>query len=162
MTSTNNTDETMAYWEARNAEHSAKVVAATISKWTHDNTKTCDHCNNKGHIIENCYKLECEKQDAQQILNDTQCEQCKEYGHVKTTCPKMPDSPTTQTRKYNLDIHGGVYQGKKHYGGDFEGANDYLQEQLDKKHDLMTPEEYKAHLEEIEYLDDDYMWSRFG
>lgn len=161
MTSTNNTDETMAYWEARNAEHSAKVVAATISKWTHDNTKTCDHCNNKGHIIENCYKLECEKQDAQQILNDTQCEQCKEYGHVKTACPKIPDSPTTQTRKYNLYTHGGVYQGKKFYGGDFEGANDYLQEQLDKKHDLMTPEEYKDHLEEIEYLDDDYMWSRF-
>ena len=161
MTSTNNTDKTMAYWEARNAEHSAKTIAATISKWAHDNTKTCDHCNHQGHAIENCYKLYCEEQEAQQILNDTQCEQCKEYGHAKATCPLIPDSPTTQTRKYNLYIHGGVYQGKKHYGGDFEGGSDYLQDQIKKKHDLMTPEEYKEHMEEIEYLDDDYMWSRF-
>jgi hypothetical protein len=30
---TNEINEIMAYWDARNAEHSAKVVAATISKW---------------------------------------------------------------------------------------------------------------------------------
>lgn len=165
MTSTNNTadkiNETMAYWEARNAEHSAKVVAATISKWTQDNTKICDHCNNKGHAIENCYKLECEKQEAQQILNDTQCEQCKEFGHAKATCPLIPDSPTTKTRKYNLYIHGGVYQGKKHYGGDHQGGAEYLSDQQNKKYALMTPEEYKEFMEEVADLDDDYMWSRF-
>jgi hypothetical protein len=128
---------------------------ATTSKWTQDNTKTCDHCNNKGHVIENCYKLECEKQAAQQ------CEQCKEYGHAKAKCPKTPDSPRTQSIKYDLYIHGGIYQGKKHYGGDYQGGAEYLSEQINLKVDLMTPEEYEKYKEEISDLDDDYIWSCF-
>lgn len=125
-----------------------------------DEIKTNTICRNTGCIIENSYKLECEKQEAQQILNDTQCEQCKEYGHTKANCPKTPDSPTTTTRKYNLYIHGGIYQGKRYYEDDFEGGVNYLQDQMDKKYALMTPEELKAKQEEIEYLDDDYMWNR--
>jgi len=147
MTSTNNTDEIMAYRGTRNA--------GTISKWTQDNTKTCDHCNNKGHIIENCYKLECEKQAMQQ------CEQCKEYGHVKSKCPKTPDSPRTKSIKYDLYINGGIYQGKKHYGGDYQGGAEYLSEQINLKVDLMTPEEYEKYKEEVCDLDDDYVWSCF-
>lgn len=145
MTSTN-TDETMAN---------------TVSRWAHDNTKTCDHCNHRGHSIENCYKLYCEEQNAQQILNNTHCEQCKEHGHVKAMCHLIPDSPTTKTRKYNLYIHGGDYQGRHYYGGDFQGAAEYLQDEQNKKYALMTPKEYEEHLEKLDYLDDDYMCRHF-
>jgi hypothetical protein len=153
MTSTNTADETYAtisYWDAKNAEHSAKSIAETNRKWTRDNSKTCAHCKNQGHIIENCYKLDCETQNAQQILNDTQCEQCKEYGHIKTTCPRTPDSPRTKDIKYNLYIDGGYYQGVRYYEGDFQGGAEYLQDEINKKYALMTQEEYEEHLDEFD------------
>jgi len=77
------------------------------------------------------------------------CEQCKECGHVKTKCPKTPDSPITKDRKYNLYIYGGVYEGKRYYGEDYQGGAEYLQDQLNKKYALMNPEEYKEHMEEV-------------
>ena len=150
MTSTNNTEITNSYWDAKNAASSAKSIAETIKKWTRDNTKTCDHCKNQGHIIENCYKLDCERQDAQQILNDTQCDHCKKHGHVKAKCPRTPDSPTTKEIKYNLYIDGGYYQGVKYYEGDFQGGVEYLQDELNKRYALMTQEEYEEHLDEFD------------
>ena len=74
---------------------------------------------------------------------------------------RIPDSPRTKSRKYDLYIHGGIYQGKKHYGGDYQGGAEYLSEQINLKVDLMTPEEYEKYKEEIRDLDDDYVWSSF-
>jgi hypothetical protein len=85
----------------------------------------------------------------------------KECSKVNTKCPKTPDSPRTHSRKYDLYINGGIYQGKKHYGGDYQGGAEYLSEQINLKVDLMTPEEYKKYKEEIRDLDDDYIWSCF-
>jgi hypothetical protein len=118
-------------------KEAAKTSNNTVSRWAHDCTKRCVHCSHQGHTIENCYKLYCEEQNAQQILNDTLCEQCKEHGHVKAMCPNTPDSPTTMGRKYNLYIHD----------EDFQGATEYIQDELNKKCALMTPEEYKEYLE---------------
>ena len=74
---------------------------------------------------------------------------------------RIPDSPRTQSIKYDLYIHGGIYQGKKHYGGDYHGGAEYLSEQINLKVDLMTPKEYEKYKEEISDLDDDYVWSSF-
>jgi hypothetical protein len=71
-------------------------------------------------------------------------------GHIKKRCPLIPDSPTTKTKKYNLYIHGGVYQGIRYYEEDYQGAAEYLQDQLNKKYALMTPEELKEHFEDID------------
>jgi hypothetical protein len=91
----------------------------------------------------------------------------KEAQPIITECVKVidrnrtPDSPTTKTRKYNLYIHGGIYQGKKHYGGDYQGGAEYLSDQINITNDLKTPEEYEKYKEEIRDLDDDYIWSCF-
>jgi hypothetical protein len=93
-----------------------------------------------------------EKEEAQPII--TEC--AKEIDRNR-----VPDSPRTKVRKYDLYINGGEYQGKKYYGGDYQGGAEYLSEQLNKKIELMTPEEYEKYMEEIRDLDDDYVWSRF-
>ena len=93
-----------------------------------------------------------EKEDAHPII--TEC--VKEIDRNR-----VPDSPRTQSIKYDLYINGGEYQGKKYYGGDYQGGAEYLSEQLNKKIELMTPEEYKKYKEDIRDLDDDYVWSCF-
>jgi hypothetical protein len=85
----------------------------------------------------------------------------KECNKDKIKCPLTPDSPRTKSIKYDLYIHGGVYQGKKYYGGDHQGGFDYLEAQLNKKIELMTPKEYEEYMEEIRDLDDDYVWRCF-
>ena len=91
----------------------------------------------------------------------------KEAQPIITECVKeidrsrIPDSPRTQSIKYDLYINGGEYQGKKYYGGDHQGGFEYLSDQLNKKIELMTPEEYEKYKENIRDLDDDYVWSRF-
>jgi len=51
----------------------------------------------------------------------------------------LPDSPRTKSRKYQ------EYTDKE----DYQGAAEYLQDQLNKKYALMTPEELEAHFEDI-------------
>jgi len=94
-------------------------------------------------------------------VGENECQQCKKIGHEKSACPLTPDSPRTKSIKYNLYATGGFYQGKKYFKDDYQGQAEYLQDQIFKKEVSMTPEERQAHLEEIEYLDDDYMWSSF-
>ena len=92
----------------------------------------------------------------------------KEALPIITECVKeidrnrIPDSPRTKSRKYDLYIHGGIYQGKKYYGGNHQGGFEYLEDQLNKKIELMTPKEYEEYMEEIRDLDDDYIWSSFS
>lgn len=85
----------------------------------------------------------------------------KECNKDKIKCHLVPDSPRTKSIKYDLYINGGVYQGKKYYGGDHQGGAEYLSDQINLKVDLMTPEEYEKYKEEIRDLDDDYVWSCF-
>ena len=85
----------------------------------------------------------------------------KECNKDKIKCHLVPDSPRTKSIKYDLYIHGGIYQGKKYYGGDHQGGAEYLSEQINLKVDLMTPKEYEKYKEEISDLDDDYVWSCF-
>ena len=94
-------------------------------------------------------------------VGENVCDHCKKVGHKKAACPLTPDSPRTKSIKYNLYDTGGFYQGKKYFKEDYQGQAEYLQDQIFKKEVSMTPEERQAHLEEIEYLDDDYMWSSF-
>lgn len=84
---------------------------------------------------------------------------CEKSESTRPLTP--PDSPRTKSIKYNLYATGGFYQGKKYFKDDYQGQAEYLQDQIFKKEVSMTPEERQAHLEEIEYLDDDYMWSSF-
>ena len=51
----------------------------------------------------------------------------------------LPDSPRTKSRKYQ------EYTDKE----DYQGAAEYLQDQLNKKYALMSPEELEAHLEDM-------------
>lgn len=64
-----------------------------------------------------------------------------------------------RTRKkhiiFGLYTTGGLHQGNRYYADDYQGLAEYLQEQLNKKHALMSTEEYRL------YLDDDYMWNKF-
>ena len=122
--------------------------------------KKCTHCMRPGYLIENCAYKKAEDDEEKKLLLNS-CQLCLTRDHDKKKCPLLPDSPCTKSRKYNLYIKGGDYQGKHYYGGDHQGGSEYLQEQLNKKYALMTPEEYKEHMENVEYLDDDYMWACF-
>ena len=85
----------------------------------------------------------------------------KECNKDKIKCHLVPDSPRTKSRKYDLYIHGGIYQGKIYYGGDHQGGAEYLSEQINLKIELMTPKENEEYMEEIRDLDDDYVWRCF-
>jgi hypothetical protein len=123
-------------------------TATATFRYDYDYHKKCTHCGKRGFDIENCaYK---KAEDEEKVLLLSPCEQCYKMGHIKKRCPLIPDSPTTKTIKYNLYIHGGVYQGKRYYEEDYQGANEYLQDQLNKKYALMTPEELKEHFEDMD------------
>ena len=103
----------------------------------YDLHKRCTHCMRRGYLIENCaYKKE---EDEEKILLLSPCEHCSTMGHIKRKCPLIPDSPRTKSRKYQ------EYTDKE----DYQGAAEYLQDQLNKKYALMTPEELDAHFEDI-------------
>jgi hypothetical protein len=123
-------------------------TATATFRYDYDYHKKCTHCGKRGFDIENCaYK---KAEDDEKVLLLSPCEQCHKMGHIKKRCPLIPDSPTTKTKKYNLYIHGGVYQGIRYYEEDYQGAAEYLQDQLNKKYALMTPEELKEHFEDID------------
>ena len=116
----------------------------------YDYYKRCTHCRRKGFEIENCaYKKE---EEEEKVLLLSPCEQCHKMGHIKKKCDLIPDSPRTKYRKYQSFIAE----------EDYQGGAEYLQEQYNKKLVLMTPKEHDAHLEKLDYLDDDYMWSSYS
>ena len=134
--------------------------ATATPSFQYDYYKKCTHCGRRGFDIENCaYK---KAEDEEKVLLLSPCEQCQKTGHIKKRCPLVPDSPRTKSIKYELYITGGDYQGKHYYGEDYQGAAEYLQDQMNKKHALMTREELEAHMEEIADLDDNYTWSCFA